>query len=163
MKRNKAAGPDRIRVEELHAGGDVLTKALSTRFSWYLKRGEIPTDWKRSRTVLIPKKGDLEDISNYCPICLLSHMYKLFMRVIFNRIESDLDENTGREQAFFRKRFSTIDHIFALLQIIERCREYRVPLCLLFVLQKSPRLGGAQRCTSSPLRSRSGFRVRSYH
>ena len=133
MKRNRAAGTDQIRVEELRAGGDILLKALSTRFTWYLEKGEIPVAWKRSRTVLIPKKGNLEDIRNYRPICLLSHMYKVFMRVIFNRIESVLEENTRREQAGFRKRYSTSDHIFALSQLIERCREYRVPLCLLFV------------------------------
>ncbi|KHN87533.1 hypothetical protein Tcan_01016, partial [Toxocara canis] len=55
------------------------------------------------------------------------------MRVIYNRIASIPDENTRREQASFRKRFSTTDHIFALTQLIERCREYKVPLCLLFI------------------------------
>ncbi|KHN83698.1 Retrovirus-related Pol polyprotein from type-1 retrotransposable element R2, partial [Toxocara canis] len=131
--QNKAAAIDQIHAEEIRADGEILAKALSARFPWYLNLGKILAEWKRSRTVLIPKKGNHEDIRNYRPICLLSHVYKVFMRVIYNRIESILDEKTGRELAGFRKRFSTIDHILALTQLIERCRDYWVPVCLLFV------------------------------
>ncbi|KHN75861.1 Retrovirus-related Pol polyprotein from type-1 retrotransposable element R2 [Toxocara canis] len=60
-------------------------------------------------------------------------VYKVSRRVIYKRIESTLDESTRREQAGFRKRFPTIDHIFDLTQIKERRREYKVPLCLLFI------------------------------
>ncbi|EYC35149.1 hypothetical protein Y032_1133g3663 [Ancylostoma ceylanicum] len=133
MKVGKASGPDETRTEEVKAGGEVLSKALSVRFTKYINAGRIPEQWKRARTVLIPKKGDREDIRNYRPITLLSHLYKIFMRVIYARMERTLDENMPREQAGFRKRFSTIDHIFTISQLAERCREYKVPLCLLFV------------------------------
>ncbi|EYC21713.1 hypothetical protein Y032_0018g3494 [Ancylostoma ceylanicum] len=133
MKPGKAVGPDETRAEEIRAGGEVLAKALSIRFTKYINTGRIPEQWKHARTVLIPKKGDREDIRNYRPITLLSHLYKIFMRVIYARMERTLDDNMPREQAGFRRRFSTIDHIFTISQLTERCREYKLPLCLLFV------------------------------
>ncbi|EYC33366.1 hypothetical protein Y032_0002g752 [Ancylostoma ceylanicum] len=81
MKPGKAVGPDETRAEEIRAGGEVLAKAFSIRFTKYIKTGRIPEQWKHARTVLIPDKGDREDIRNYRPITLLSHLYKIFVYV----------------------------------------------------------------------------------
>ena len=43
------------------------------------------------------KQGDLHDIGNYGPIGLLSVVYKLFTRVILNRIDRTLDERQPYE------------------------------------------------------------------
>ncbi|KAK6751570.1 hypothetical protein RB195_003152 [Necator americanus] len=79
------------------------------------------------------KRGDPHDIGNYRPICLLSVIYKLFTRVILNRIEKVLDEGQPCEQAGFRKGFSTIDYIHTVSKLIEVSREYKMPLCLTFI------------------------------
>ena len=50
-----------------------------------------------------------------------------------NRLENMLDMMQPREQAGFRSRFSTMDHIQVLREIIERCNEYEQPLCLAFI------------------------------
>ena len=83
--------------------------------------------------MLLYKKGDVHDIGNYRPICLLSVVYKLFTRVILNRIDRTLDEGPPCEQAGFRKGFSTMDHIHTITRLIEVSREYKRPLCLTFV------------------------------
>ena len=83
--------------------------------------------------MLLYKKGDLDDIGNYRPICLLSVIYKLFTRVILNRIGRILDEGQPCEQAGFRRGFSTIDHIHTVTRLIEVSREYKMPLCLTFI------------------------------
>ncbi|KAK6740080.1 hypothetical protein RB195_008510 [Necator americanus] len=85
------------------------------------------------KTVLLYKKGDPHDISNYRPICLLSVIYNLFTRVILNRIEKVLVEGQPWVQAGFRKGFSTIDHIHTVSEFIEVSREYKMPLCLTFI------------------------------
>ncbi|KAE9413291.1 hypothetical protein Angca_003708, partial [Angiostrongylus cantonensis] len=83
-------------------------------------------------------KGDLHDIGNYRPICLLSVVYKLFTRVIPNRFDRILDEGQPCEQAGFRKGFSTMDHIHTITRLTEASQEYKKPLCPTFiVLQKA--------------------------
>ena len=44
-----------------------------------------------------------------------------------------VDENQPREQAGFRSKYSTTDHIHAINQLKEKCREYNIPLCVAFV------------------------------
>ncbi|KAE9413290.1 hypothetical protein Angca_003706, partial [Angiostrongylus cantonensis] len=94
--------------------------------------------WKTSKTVLLCNKGDLHDMGNYRPICLLPAVYKLFTRVISNGIDRILDEGQPCEQAGFRKGFSTMDHIHSTTKLIEVSREHKRPLCLTFIdLQKA--------------------------
>ena len=60
-------------------------------------------------------------------------MYKLFTKIITTRLEKKLDENQPREQAGFRRKYSTTDHIHPINQLKEKCLEYNVPLCVAFV------------------------------
>lgn len=133
MKNGKSPGLDGITVEDLKAGGWTLCKVLSQKFSSYIKTGSIPQQWKTSKTVLLYKKGDKEMIKNYRPICLLSIPYKVFTKVLMNRMERILDQEQPREQAGFRSGFSTLDHIHTVRQLIEKCREFQLPLILIFI------------------------------
>ncbi|KAE9418568.1 hypothetical protein Angca_009867, partial [Angiostrongylus cantonensis] len=133
VKDRTSPGPDRIRSENLKNLPPVLVSTLARLFTRYLSECMVPTQWKTSKTVLLFKKGDLHDIGNYRPICLLSVVYKLFTRVILNRIDRTLDEGQPCEQAGFRKGFSMMDHIHTLTRLIEVSREYKRPLCLTFI------------------------------
>ena len=53
--------------------------------------------------------------------------------VVTTRLEKRLDENQPGEQAGFRSKYSTTDHIHAINQLKEKCREYNIPLCVAFV------------------------------
>ncbi|KAE9412468.1 hypothetical protein Angca_010158, partial [Angiostrongylus cantonensis] len=133
VKNRTAPGPGRIRSEDLKNLSPVLLETLAQLFIRYLSECKVPTLWKTGKTVLLFKKGDLHDIGNYRPICLLSVVYKLFTRVILNRIDRTLDGRQPCEQAGFQKGFSTMDHIHALTMIIKALREYKRPLCLTFI------------------------------
>ncbi len=39
----------------------------------------------------------------------------------------------SKDQAGFRKGFSNVDHLFTVNQIIEKAREYKFPLYLIFI------------------------------
>ena len=54
-------------------------------------------------------------------------------KIITTRLEKKLYENQPREQAGFRIKYSTIDHIHAINQLKEKCREFNIPLCVTFV------------------------------
>ncbi|CAD6189595.1 unnamed protein product [Caenorhabditis auriculariae] len=118
LKNGTAAGPDNISTEILKSGGDALNRLLQ---------------WKVSKTILIPKKGDLTDLNNFRPISLLSVVYKLFTKIIVNRLEKKLDDFQPPYQAGFRRDFCCLDHIHTLTQVVERHREYHLPLALAFV------------------------------
>ena len=100
----------------------VLTYLINI-FNNILKAKQIPDSWHEAKIVILFKKGDPKDIKNYMPISLLSHSYKIFTRLLQTRIERTLDENQSREQAGFRKGYSTTDHLQALNQIIEKSNE----------------------------------------
>uniref|UniRef100_A0A7I4YD72 Reverse transcriptase domain-containing protein n=1 Tax=Haemonchus contortus TaxID=6289 RepID=A0A7I4YD72_HAECO len=133
MRNGTAPGPDRIKAEHLKTLPPVIVKTLARLFTRYLSQCKVPTSWKTSKTVLLYKKGDPDDIGSYRPICLLSVIYKLFTRVILNRIGRILDEGQPCEQAGFRRGFSTIDHIHTVTRLIEVSREYKMPLCLTLI------------------------------
>ncbi|KAK6744253.1 hypothetical protein RB195_011139 [Necator americanus] len=111
MKPGTAPGPDFISADFLRAGGHPLHVILAAHMTSYLQKERIPDQWKTSRTVLIHKKGDREDLRNYRPICLLSVLYKVFTKIILTRISRTLDEVQPQEQAGFRQGFSCLDHI----------------------------------------------------
>ncbi|KAE9416827.1 hypothetical protein Angca_004021, partial [Angiostrongylus cantonensis] len=106
---------------------------MARLFTCYLSEYKVPTQWKTSKTMLLFNKGDLHDIDNYRLICLSVVVYKLFTRVILNRIDRTLDEGQPCEQARFRKGFSAMDHMHTLTRLIEVSREYKRPLCLTFI------------------------------
>ncbi|KAK6762617.1 hypothetical protein RB195_023369 [Necator americanus] len=111
MKPGTAPGPDFISADFLRTGGHPLHVILAAHMTSYLQKERIPDQWKTSRTVLVHKKGDREDLRNYRPICLLSVLYKLFTKIILTRISRTLDEAQPQEQAGFRQGFSCLDHI----------------------------------------------------
>ncbi|KAK6753595.1 hypothetical protein RB195_012903 [Necator americanus] len=128
MKPGTAPGPDFISADFLRAGGHSLHVILAAHMTSYLQKERIPDQWKTSRTVLIHKKGDREDLRNCRPICLLSVLYKVFTKIILTRISRTLSEAQPQEQAGFRQGFSCLDHIQTVSRVIEVCREYRLPL-----------------------------------
>ena len=70
------------------------------------------------------KKGNRKDIRNYIPICLLSNMYNMFTKITATRLE--------KKRAGFRSKYSSTDHIHAINQLKEKCREYNIPRCVAF-------------------------------
>ena len=123
MKNGKEAGKDQVNIETLKAGDETIAKQLAKLYTKCITERRIPKTWKEANMVIFFRKGNRKDIKNYRPICLLSNMYKLFTKIITNRLEKKLDENQPREQAGFRSKYSTTtDHINAINQLKEKCR-----------------------------------------
>ncbi|KAK6760344.1 hypothetical protein RB195_021715 [Necator americanus] len=122
--------PSEVRVATKNRKSGTAPGPVFISVDSYLQKERITKWWKTSRTVLIHKKGDREDLRNYRPICLLSVLYKVFTKIILTRISRTLDEAQPQEQAGFRQGFSCIDHIQTVSRvwIAEVSREYRLPL-----------------------------------
>ena len=102
---------EKINIETLKAVDETIAKQLAKLYTKCIAERRIPKTWKEANMVIFFKKGNRKDIKNYRPICLLSNMYKLFTKIITTRLEKKLDEHKPREQAGFRSKYSTTDHM----------------------------------------------------
>lgn len=132
-KNNKAPGEDCVVADAVKVGGDCLLKRIAKLFNLCLFNSTIPDRWYNAIVILIHKKGDTAELENYRPISLLSHLYKLFTRIITTRLENKLDFYQPIEQAGFRRGFGTNDHLQSIKTLIEKSMEYNRPLVIAFV------------------------------
>lgn len=133
VKNGKAAGEDGILPEMLKEGGKSLLQQLKNLFNYCLQEEKIPSNWNNAVVVLLHKKGDKSKLENYRPISLLSQIYKLFTKILTNRLANKLDQYQPREQAGFRAGFGTNDHLQVTRNLIEKTKEYNMSLYLAFV------------------------------
>ena len=82
---NSAPGKDHVEYRQLRAV-DPKCEVCAKMFNHCLDNNDVPTNWKESMTVLIHKKGDAGEISNFRRIALMSCIYKLLTSVMANRL-----------------------------------------------------------------------------
>ena len=122
LKNNKAGGPDDIINEFIKNCPENVLFVICKLFNLILNTGIIPSNWSLGIVIPIFKnKGSREDPNNYRGITLLSALGKLFTSILNIRLTNYIDnvELLGEEQAGFRERYSTMDHIFVLNCIID--------------------------------------------
>ena len=79
-----------------------------------------PKVWRQSKIIAILKPGKDSAIPKSCrPISLICHMYKLYERLILNRIVPSVDRHLIKEQAGFRLGRSGCSQLLNLTQHIE--------------------------------------------
>lgn len=122
---NTAPGLDGIRAIIFKWFPQDFLEAIAQCFTSCLIRGIFPRDWKVSRLVLIPKRGDTSGgtLPKARPICLLNEMGKLFERVIANRMRNfmltDSVADLAQGQYGFRKARSTCDALLFVKDLIK--------------------------------------------
>ncbi|KAK2142355.1 hypothetical protein NP493_4917g00000 [Ridgeia piscesae] len=99
-----------------------------------LEVGFVPQPWKDASIVTIYKKGDRTNCGNYRGISLLSIAGKIFARIVLNRLSTHITPEVVPEiQCGFIGNRSTVDMIFCLRQLQEKCIEQDRPLYMVFV------------------------------
>ena len=94
----------------------------------------MPHDMRDVNTITLnQKKGDRSDCNNYRGISLLIVIGKAFARVVLNGLQMLAERVYPEAQCGFRAGRSTIDMIFSLRQLQEKCREQRKPLYIAFI------------------------------
>ena len=83
---------------------------------------------------LFKNKGDRSDCNNYRGISILSSVVgKVFARVVLTRLQILAGRIYPESQCGFRSGRSTVDMIFSVRQLQEKCREQQQPLYLAFI------------------------------
>ncbi|KAK3509681.1 hypothetical protein QTP70_008422 [Hemibagrus guttatus] len=134
LKDGKAPGGDGIPAEVWKYGGTNLLVKLHQLIHKAWDEGSVPQAWKDATIITIYKKGDRTDCGNYRGISLLSVAGKVFARILLDRLSQHITpEVVPESQCGFRSNRSTIDMIFSLRQIQEKCIEQDQPLYMVFV------------------------------
>ena len=90
MNTRKAAGPDRISRRVLKTCTDQLAPPFTVIFNLSLRQCVIPTCFKKSIIVPVPKKPHPSSSNDFRPIALTSVVMKCFERLIKTFITSAL-------------------------------------------------------------------------
>ena len=80
ITKNKASGGDGIPVELFQILKDDAVKVLYSICQQIWKTQQWPQHWKMSIFILIPKKGNAKECSNYHTIALISHASKVMLK-----------------------------------------------------------------------------------
>ena len=134
LKTNKAPGADSIPPEVFKYGGYSLKSRLHRLFKRIWVEEKVPQDFKDATIVhLYKRKGDRADCNNHRGIALLSIAGKILARVIINRLSILAEAVHPESQCGFRPNRGTVDMIFAIRQVQEKCREQHRDLYCVFV------------------------------
>ncbi|GFO00874.1 RNA-directed DNA polymerase from mobile element jockey-like [Plakobranchus ocellatus] len=133
MKKGKAAGPDDIPSEMLTALGEFGIKEVIKLLNTIHATGEIPTNLKKSVYIALPKKLGTVECDQHRTISLMSHLTKVMLRVLMNRIRNKILPEISKTQCGFMADKSTRYAIFALRILMERAIEVQKDLYLCFI------------------------------
>ena len=129
---NNASGGDGISAELFKILNDDAVKVLHSIYQQIWKPQKWPQDWKMSVFILIPKKGNARECSNYHTVALISHVSKVMLKILPARLQQHVNHELPDVQAGFRKGRGTRDQIANIHQIIKKAR---VPekICFCFI------------------------------
>ena len=116
---NTLPGPDRVEYTHLKRVDPQCT-ILSLIFNRCLREENVPQCWKDASTILIFKKDDPTDPSNFRPIALMSCVYKLLMGVLSKRLStlSILEGILSNEQKSARPTEGCYEHTYLLKSVV---------------------------------------------
>lgn len=135
LNAGKAPGSDGIPPEVIKAGkGSTLIGQLHSLLTLCWAEENVPQDMRDAKIVTLYKnKGDRSDCNNYRGISLLAITGKVFARIVLSRLQILGERVYPESQCAFRANRSTIDMVFSLRQLQEKCREQNRPLYLAFI------------------------------
>ncbi len=137
LKNNKAPGPDGIPAELLKNGGEELIGTMHEVIKQIWITETLPSTWLEGALCPLYKKGDKLICDNYRGISLLNSAYKVFAKILHNRLLPHAETVVGDYQCGFRPNRSTSDEIFNVRLILQKGKEFKVDTHHLFIDFKS--------------------------
>ena len=118
-RKNTAPGDDQVSYKILKQLPDNIIENLCELIQESLKRGKIPTCWKKAKVCMLPKPGkDHTNIKNYRPLSLTSCIGKLGEIIVKEHLIKHCEDlNVFRNtQGAYRTKRSTVDNLLCLTQ-----------------------------------------------
>ena len=128
MKKGKCRDKAGVVLEMVLQGGDLLRTCLTGLYNDMLRSGDFGSDWHETFFALLPKSGDLSDPANWRPIAILRVCYKIFARILYNRLRTTLEPQFSDEQMGFMPCRGPDDALLILESVIHKSIDHDVPL-----------------------------------
>ena len=90
-------------------------------------------DGKRSVFILIPKKANAKECSNYPTIALISQASEVMLKILQARLQQYVNCELPEVQAGFRKGRGTRDQITNIYWNIEKAKEFQKNIYFCFI------------------------------
>jgi sorting nexin-29 len=123
LNNNRSPGMDGIPAELYKHGCTKLLQHIHSIVTDVWERELLPAEWEEGIICPIYKKGDRLRCENYTRISLLNTAYKIFSKILSERLRNKIEAILGWYQTGFREGKGTIDQMHTLRQILERIKE----------------------------------------
>ena len=100
---------------------------MDTITRWW-KEKTAPEELYHARVATIYKKGDTDKASNYRPTSLLRMFYKLYMIMIWAKIQAEMEKGISITQHGYRPAKSTAHAIYVIRRFQEYTEKSRPPV-----------------------------------
>ena len=91
LDMSKSTGPDGVSAQMLKRTAACIAPSVTLLFNQSLREGIIPSDWKTSHVVPIPKVSQAKSPDHYRPVSLLSILSKVLERHVYTLVADHLD------------------------------------------------------------------------
>jgi Reverse transcriptase (RNA-dependent DNA polymerase)/zinc-binding in reverse transcriptase/Endonuclease/Exonuclease/phosphatase family len=115
---DKAPGPDGLTARMIQRHWHVFEADICKIIQQAFQNCEAPREWMNCQMVLIPKKAEPVTPMDYRPISLGNVLYRLFAKIITNRLQPFMSRVISREQTTFIRGRSISDNTILMREII---------------------------------------------
>ena len=102
MKNGKATGPDDIPAELLKALDGTNNEIMTILCNTIYNSGQSPSEMKQSIFAILPKMPKTENCAEHKTISLMSHVTKLLLKIVQQRMVDKIDLEVSRVQSGFK-------------------------------------------------------------
>ena len=123
VKRGSAPGPDAVKAESLKAWAGDCSR-LAALFSAWLHSGRVSPSLKKSRSILLPKTNDrqqLKSLSRWRPLTIGCHILRLFNRILASRLSEAVSIHV-RQRGFLKAVNGCAENLTLLTELLDGAR-----------------------------------------
>ena len=102
MKTNKGGDNDGLVLEMFKCASSDLHMVLLNVYNDMIATRQFEPKWQHTIFKMLPKGGNSSDVNNWRPIAALQITYKIFSKMLHNRLKSLLDTRQSADQFGFR-------------------------------------------------------------
>ena len=120
----KAPGPDGMPPLFFQNYWDLVKGDITTTILNYLNSGSLPSTLNHTFVTLIPKVKNPEKVTEFRPISLCNVLYKIFSKVLANRLKRILPLLISKHQSAFLKGRLITDNILVAFETLHYMKNH---------------------------------------